>query len=494
MQFDELLEKEGMMTGTDARNVESMEIAGLTCDSREAAPGFLFAALPGTDVDGRDYIEDALKHGAGAVLALSGTSLPPAFADVPLITDDNPRLRFATLAAAYYGKQPVTVAAITGTNGKTSVASFVRQIWSAMGEKAAAMGTLGIDAPDLDLDSHLTTPDPVVLHRNLAALADAGVDHLAMEASSHGLEQYRLDGVKVRVAAFTNLSRDHLDYHGDMDSYLAAKVRLFTEILDTDGIAVVNADSDYAAAVIDACTHRGIEVMTYGDAGQDVRIAVVEPHADGQRLVIEVAERVIEIDLPLVGRFQASNAVCALAIVIAAGGDASNAAAALKKLHGAPGRMHFIGRHRSGAAVFVDYAHTPDALANVLSALRPHTKGWLHVVFGCGGDRDPGKRPMMGRVACDLANAVVVTDDNPRSEDAAAIRARIMEGCSHRDGLIEVGDRAEAICTAIKTLEQDDVLVVAGKGHEQGQIVGDQVLPFDDAQECRKALGLEVLQ
>lgn len=479
------------MTGFAARNVDNVEIAGLTSDSRHAAPGVLFAALPGVQADGRDFIAQALEKGASAVLAPVGTQLPDGYDNVPLITDDNPRRRFAHLAADYFGAQPATVAAVTGTNGKTSVAAFARQLWAALGNKAAAIGTLGIDAPDLDLASRLTTPDPVVLHENLAKLAEAGIDHVAMEASSHGLDQYRLDGVQVRVAAFTNLSRDHLDYHGDMATYLQSKLRLFSEILDTDGIAVVNADSDYAATVIEACTRRGVEVMSFGEAGQDIRIASLEPLSDGQRLQLEMKAGTFDVHLPLVGRFQASNAVCALGLVIAAGADPARSVGALETLQGAPGRMQFIGRHRSGAAVYVDYAHTPDALANVLDALRPHTQGWLHVVFGCGGDRDPGKRPEMGRIACDMADAVLVTDDNPRSEDAGTIRTQILKGCATRDTIMEIGDRSLAIRAAIKTLESGDLLVVAGKGHEQGQIVGDQVLPFDDAEECRQALGLE---
>lgn len=480
-----------MTTVAGGRETEGVEIAGLTCDSRAAAPGVLFAALPGTKVDGRDFIEHALKRGASAVLAPAGTRLPEAYRSVPLITDDNPRRRFARMAAAYYGGQPETVVAVTGTNGKTSVAAFTRQIWTALGLKAGSMGTLGITAPGVALDSSLTTPDPVVLHRNLAALKTAGVDHLALEASSHGLSQYRLDGVAIRVAAFTNLTRDHLDYHADMADYMAAKLRLFTELMDTDGIAVINADSDYAGTVADACARRGIEVWTYGLAGKDVRIAAIEPLADRQRLTLEVHGAPFSVVLPMIGRFQASNAVCALAMAIAAGADAARAVDALNALEGAPGRLQFIGRHRSGASVYVDYAHTPDALANVLDAVRPHTKGWLHVVIGCGGDRDPGKRPQMGKIACALADAVVVTDDNPRGEDAALIRRQILTGCTCRDTVVEVPDRAQAIRMAIQTLEGGDVLVVAGKGHEQGQIVGDRVYPFDDAEECRKVLGME---
>jgi UDP-N-acetylmuramoyl-L-alanyl-D-glutamate--2,6-diaminopimelate ligase len=495
LQLGELLGDGEDMTVAGTRDIGRLEIAGLTCDSRAVVPGALFAALPGSAVDGREFIAQALDKGAGAVLAPTGTELPNAYADVPLITADNPRRCFAQMAARFFQAQPATTVAVTGTNGKTSVVSFVRRIWTLLGHKAAALGTLGIDAPGFEAPgdasaSGLTTPDPVILHRDLSALAGAGFDHAAMEASSHGLAQYRLDGVRVRAAAFTNLTRDHLDYHGDMDAYLAAKLRLFTELLDTDGIAVVNADSDFAGAVIDACTRRGIEVRTYGEAGHDVRIAAVEAKPDGQRVVFEADGRAFEVHLPLVGRFQVSNVACALALVHACGADMARAAATLPGLEGAPGRLQFIGCHRSGASVFVDYAHTPDALANVLASLRPHTHGWLHVVFGCGGDRDKGKRPQMGRIACDMADAVVVTDDNPRGEDPAAIRAEIMEGCAARDALIEIADREQAIQTAIKTLEPGDVLVVAGKGHERGQIVGDTVLPFDDAEQCRKALGL----
>lgn len=476
------------MAAVDAKRSDVLAITGLTCDSRDAAPGFLFAALPGEKVDGRSFIDQALKKGAGAVLAPTGTTLPMGHGDVALITDDNPRHLYALMASRYFARQPATVAAVTGTNGKTSVATFTRQLWAALGHRAGSIGTLGIEAPGVDLDSSLTTPDPVEMHRNLAALKDAGIEHLALEASSHGLAQHRLDGVRVTRAAFTNLTHDHLDYHGDMDGYLAAKLRLFTDLLDGDGIAIVNADSDYASAVIDACTARGVDVRTYGNAGQFVRIASVTAQPEGQQVCFEADGKTLDVMLPLVGRFQVSNVACALALVLADGGDMNALAGALEALKGAPGRMEYIGETGNGATVYVDYAHTPDALAHALDSLRPHTRGWLHVVFGCGGDRDKGKRPLMGREACDRADTVIVTDDNPRGENADDIRAAIMDGCANKDALIAVPGRSAAIHAAVQSLKEGDTLLVAGKGHEQGQIIGDRVWPFDDAEQCRKAL------
>ncbi len=482
------------------------DIVGLTCDSRLVEPGFLFAALAGARADGRAFIPEAMRRGAAAVLAPPGTRIETREPPVPLLVDDNPRRRFALMAARFFASQPRTVAAVTGTNGKTSVVSFLRQLWTRLGRRAASVGTLGITAPGgtrgvsprqryagdapaapgLDMAGSLTTPDPVELHRILADLAGRGVECLAMEASSHGLAQYRLDGVRVAAGAFTNLSRDHLDYHGSMESYLEAKTRLFSDIMGAGGVAVVNADAPYGEAVRAACAARGQRIITYGARGEDIRLEDAAPLPEGQRLRLTVMGRAHTVSLPLVGAFQAENALCALGLALACGEDEARAVAALESLDGAPGRVQRIAGHPGGAAVFVDYAHTPDALASVLEALRPHARGRLFVVFGCGGDRDPGKRPQMGRTACALADVVIVTDDNPRSEDAARIRRQILAAC---EGARDIADRRQAIAAAVAELRPGDLLVVAGKGHEQGQIVGDEVRPFDDAEVLRAAIG-----
>jgi UDP-N-acetylmuramoyl-L-alanyl-D-glutamate--2,6-diaminopimelate ligase len=470
--------------------VNETDITGLTCDSRQVEPGFIFAALPGARLDGRDYIPEALGRGAVAVLAPAGTTIEPEGkkpdeTPVPVFTDANPRRQFALMAAAFFENQPDTIAAVTGTNGKTSVVSFLRQIWQELGHPAASTGTLGIAAEGFERRANLTTPDPADLHRNLRDLKRAGFEHLALEASSHGLHQYRLDGVRASFGAFTNLSRDHLDYHGAMDDYLAAKLRLFTDIIADGGTAVINADDDHAEAVEAACRERGLGIMRYGQSGEDVRLVAIESLAEGHRLELEVAGKSAQVTLPLVGGFQASNALCALALAIASGDDAEAAASALEKLDGVPGRVQLAGRHPAGAPVYVDYAHTPDALASVLKALRPHTRGRLHLVFGCGGDRDPGKRPEMGSIAGKLADVVIVTDDNPRTEDADGIRAQILTAVPAADN---IGDRAQAIAEAVKGLGPEDLLVVAGKGHEQGQIIGGETRPFDDAEAVGAAL------
>ena len=465
--------------------MDDMNITGLTCDSRQVEPGFLFAALPGTRADGRAYIDDAVTRGAVAVLAPSGTDIAASSPPPALLTAVNPRRQYALMAANFFEVQPDLVAAVTGTNGKTSVVTFLRQIWAKLGRKAASAGTLGVSAPGFENRISLTTPDPADLHRNLRDLKRFGIERLALEASSHGLQQHRLDGVRVALAAFTNLTRDHLDYHRDMDGYLAAKMRLFTDIVAADGAAVVNADSDYGAAVAAACRKCGMKVTTYGRAGDAVRLADSQPLAAGQKLSLTAGGAHHAVNLPLVGAFQASNAICALAMAIASGEDPAAAVDCLATLTGAPGRVQPAGRHPNGAAVFVDYAHTPDALANVLGALRPHAKGRLHVVFGCGGDRDPGKRPQMGDIARRLADVVIVTDDNPRSEDAATIRRQILAACPDAR---DIGDRAEAIREAVKGLAAGDLLVVAGKGHERGQIVGDETRPFDDSRAVDEAL------
>ena len=483
-----------------------LEITGLAADSRKVEPGFLFAALPGARVDGLDFVGEAVRRGAAAVLAPTAAEpavrsmLARAAADaadnaaadaavdpgrVAVIVDGNPRRLLALMAARFFGRQPETVCAVTGTNGKTSVVSFLRQIWADAGRNAASLGTLGLAAPGAQVEGALTTPDPVALHRTLADLAAQGVDALAMEASSHGLDQFRLDGVRVAAAAFTNLGRDHLDYHCCIEAYLAAKLRLFSALVADGGSAVVAADDLVSARVRAAAAARGLNVLTYGRQGEHLRLRAIAPIADGQRLSLDILGAAHVVDLPLVGDFQALNALAAAGLALATGTAVEAVVAAMARLAPVPGRLERVARVR-GAPIYVDYAHTPDALAAVLKALRPQTNGRLAVVFGCGGDRDAGKRPEMGAVARALADRIIVTDDNPRSEDAAAIRRQILASCPDA---IEIGDRAQAIGEAVAALEAGDVLVVAGKGHETGQIVGPRVLPFDDRAVVRSIAG-----
>ncbi len=459
------------------------EIAGLTADSRAVRPGHLFAALPGAKADGRDFIGDALARGAVAVLAPLGTRL--AGETAVLVADDNPRRRFALLAARFHPRQPEVVVAVTGTNGKTSVVNFTRQIWTRLGRPAASLGTIGLVAPGRVEPGSLTTPDPVSLHRTLDQLAAEGVTHAALEASSHGLDQFRLDGVAIAAAAFTNLTRDHLDYHGGMQAYWQAKSRLFAEVMPPGRAAVINADSPQSGPLSALCSDRGHRIITYGADGADIRLERIVPTADGQDVRLIVQGKLFQLHLPLAGTFQASNAACALGLVLATGGQAEAAVAALAHLQEVPGRLQKVAATDQGAPVYVDYAHTPDGLETALKALRPHAAGRLVVVFGCGGDRDKGKRPQMGRIAALWADRVFVTDDNPRGEDPADIRRQIMAACP---GATEVGDRAEAIRLAVRSLEAGDLLVLAGKGHETGQIVKDRILPFDDALHARNAV------
>lgn len=465
-----------------------LPIKGVTCDSRRVENGFLFAAIPGLNHDGREFIADALAKGAAAILAPPGTRLPDGHDSVPLLDTDNLRRRYALLAARFYEDQPETIAAVTGTNGKTSVVHFLRQIWAHAGLPAASAGTLGIQSPTWSKDEGLTTPDPSDLHADLKYLANQGVDHLALEASSHGLDQHRLDGVKISAAAFTNLSRDHLDYHGSEGTYFAAKQRLFQELINKNGTAVVCIDDAHGPAVVSTAEARGLKVITYGETSGDVVLVEALPDAAGQCLTVRIDGVEHRVILPLAGHFQALNALCAYALATVTGVGKDVALSALAMLKGAPGRMEYMGRSVLGGAVYVDYAHTPDALANVLTALRPHTTGKLTVVFGCGGDRDRGKRPEMGRIATELADRVVVTDDNPRGEHAATIRQEILVAAPNAT---EIGDRRDAIKLAIADLTGGDVLVIAGKGHERGQIVGAVTLSFDDREEARRALAAE---
>lgn len=460
---------------------DATEIVGLTADSREVRPGFLFAALPGTKVDGTRFIPQAIAQGASAILIQSGAEIS---VNVPVIADRNPRRRLALMAARFFVRQPSTVVAVTGTNGKTSIVTFVRQIWTALGYEAASLGTVGIASAKGERDLGATTPDPVTLQAALAELADEGVSHLAMEASSHGLAQYRLDGVKLAAAAFTNITRDHLDYHRDFEDYTYSKLRLFGEVMAPGGVAVLNADAAHFAEFEAISWARGHRVISVGRKGRSICLAAARPTARGQILDIIHEGRNYTVNLPLIGAFQASNALVAAGLAIGSGAPAEKVFAALETLKGAKGRLEEAAHLPNGASVYIDYAHTPDALINLLEAMRPHTDRQLVVVFGCGGDRDPGKRPEMGEAATKLADIVYVTDDNPRSEDAGAIRAAILAAAP---GAIEIGDRAKAIETAMRGLNVGDVLVIAGKGHETGQIVGAQVIHFSDHEAVRDA-------
>ncbi len=474
----------------DLARFSALEIAGLTADSREVRPGYLFAALPGAKVSGVEFLAEAARRGAVAVLAPTG-AIGPGATDLPVIEVDRPRRMFARMAAAFHGAQPETVVAVTGTSGKTSTVSFARRIWTTLGLSAASLGTLGVESGPITDYTGLTTADPMRLQADLAALARAGVIRAAMEASSHGIDQCRLDGVRIRAAGFTSFGRDHLDYHQTTDAYLDAKMRLFTEVLEPAGTAVLNADLPEFAMLEARARAAGRRVMSYGWRGREIRIDARSPLPGGQRVTISVFGQRRDFTFPLAGGFQLMNALCALGLVIAAEfDDPANSAggrlipmiAALETLKGVPGRLERVASLPDGAAIYVDYAHKPDALVAVLEALRPHVTGRLVVAFGCGGDRDPGKRPLMGAIAARLADRVIITDDNPRGEDPALIRAAILADCP---GAIEIGDRAEAIAAGIHSLAAGDVFVIAGKGHEQGQIVGDTVIPFDDAAVAR---------
>lgn len=488
MQLQELAIKAGVNLGSLAGQDSLGAIKGLSADSRTVAPGFLFAAFPGSQQDGRAYISAAVESGATALLVPVGTEVDVALRQkVHVVESDQPRRLFAKLAAVFYGAQPRQVVAVTGTNGKSSTAAFCRQIWESLNCAAASLGTLGVVAPGFTQAGHLTTPDPVSLAEMMAELARLGVTHTALEASSQGLDQYRIDGVEVAAAGFTNLARDHLDYHSSPDDYYAAKRRLFTEVLSPKGCAVINAD--------ETCFHdlqKSVgagRCLSYGRSGKDIVLQEILPQPQGQTLRLSVFGKSYKVFLPLEGAFQAYNALCALGLVIAE--DRNNdskiekAIGALENLQGVRGRMEKVAQHPSGAMIYVDYAHTPDGLESLLTALRAHTPNRLHIVFGCGGNRDPGKRPLMGAVAARLADVVIVTDDNPRLEDPKTIRAEVMTGCPQA---VNIGDRAQAIVQAIANLQAGDTLVIAGKGHEQGQILGQTVVPFDDAAVARQAV------
>jgi UDP-N-acetylmuramoyl-L-alanyl-D-glutamate--2,6-diaminopimelate ligase len=461
------------------RRGPDVELQGLARDSREVKKGFLFVAITGEKEDGRAYIKDALASGATALLLPAGTEAPEG---VPVAFAAEPRRALALFAKRFYAKQPETMAAVTGTSGKTSTVQFARQIWQHAGHKAAAIGTLGIIGTGIERYGAITTPDAITLMQDLRMLAvDKGITHVAMEASSHGLDQFRLDGVKLNIAAFTNFSRDHLDYHKTMESYFDAKMRLFNELLPADGTAVINCNAAEYEKVAEAAKKRGHKPLTFGCSKGDIRLAGKEMTAHGQMLRLSIFGKKYEAAINLVGEFQSMNVMCAMGMALASGETEDSILAALPRLQGVRGRMEWVGNYRGGG-VYVDYAHKPDAMENVLQALRPHTQGRLITVFGCGGNRDMGKRPIMGEIAMRLSDIVIVTDDNPRLEDPTLIRKEVMAGA---EGAKEIGDRAKAIGAALEMMQPGDVLVIAGKGHEQGQIVGKETLPFDDAEVAR---------
>ncbi len=465
----------------DARK-GGIDIAGLSADSRKIKPGFLFVAIAGAKADGAYFARAAANAGAVAVAAeQKPDGLPDTVIFVPV---KNARRALALAAAKFYPRQPGTIAAVTGTSGKTSVGAFTRQIWATLGLSAASIGTVGVVSPKGEKYGSLTTPNSVELHHTLDQLAGEGVTHLAMEASSHGLDQYRLDGVRISAGAFTNLSRDHLDYHPTMEAYLAAKLRLFTDLVIPGGAAVIDVDDCYAGQVVEAAKARGLKVLTVGTHGDGIKL--IGGSIDGFAQVIRFghAGKTYKVKLPLVGAFQVQNAAVAAGLTIATGSEPARVFAALERLTGAKGRLELAGS-KNGAPIFIDYAHKPDALAKALAALRPYASGKLTVVFGAGGDRDAGKRPIMGRIAAENADRVIVTDDNPRSEQAASIRAAILAAAP---GATEIGDRAQAIRAGIASLKKGDVLLIAGKGHETGQIIGDRVVPFSDHEAVAAAL------
>jgi UDP-N-acetylmuramoyl-L-alanyl-D-glutamate--2,6-diaminopimelate ligase len=471
-------------TALDART-GAIEIAGVTADSRKVKRGDVFVAVPGTRTDGLKFAAQAAVAGAAAIV---GEREPGAMlANVAFVKVDNARRALALAAARFYPRQPKTIAAVTGTSGKTSVVAFTRQIWAALGHQAASIGTIGVVTPKREHYGSLTTPDPVGLHKTLSDLADEGVTHLAIEASSHGLDQHRLDGVQVAAGGFTNLSRDHLDYHPTIEAYLAAKLRLFETLIVDGGAAVIDVDHEHAATVVATANKRGLKLLTVGRKGEGIHLVGTAIEGFSQRMTVEHAGKRFQVRLPLVGNFQVENALVAAGLCIATGGRPDRVFAALALLKGAKGRLDLVGKH-NGAPVFIDYAHKPDALEKALAALRPYVKSNLIVVFGAGGDRDKGKRPVMGGIALRGADRIIVTDDNPRSEDPASIRAAILRSMSGSSHVREIGDRREAIRTAVAALEPGDVLLIAGKGHETGQIVGDRVLEFSDHGEVEAAL------
>ena len=464
---------------------DAIEVSGLAVDSRAVKPGDLFFALAGHKTDGTRFIDAAIASGAVAVAC---EHAPPGERRVPIVVTSNPRRALALAAARFYPKQPATIAAVTGTSGKTSVAAFTRQIWQELGHASASIGTIGLVSPKRTVYGSLTTPDPIALHRQLDEIAHDGVTHLAFEASSHGLDQYRLDGVRIAAGGFTNLTRDHMDYHPDVAHYLSVKLRLFRDLVVAGGAAVISADHDCSQQVIDAAREKKLRIMAVGrnadGANEGIRLAEATVEGFAQKLDLEHRGHRHMIKLPLVGEFQIENALVAAGLAIGTGSAVDAVLASLEHLEGAKGRLERVGEH-NGAPIFVDYAHKPDALAKALQALRPYAMRKLIVVFGCGGDRDAGKRPLMGAIAADNADRVIVTDDNPRSENPEKIRAAILNAAK---GAEDIGDRANAIKAGIAALQPGDALLIAGKGHETGQIVGDKTLPFSDHEAVAAAL------
>ena len=475
--------------GLTAIGGKKAKVTGLAVDSRDVKKGFLFAALPGSKVHGGEFITYALRMGASAILTdTEGAKIAEdelAEADMPLVLAEDPRQTLAFAAALWFGAQPETVVAVTGTNGKTSVASFTRQIWEKMGFDAVNIGTTGVEGAYTAPLAH-TTPEPITLHRVLAEADAHLVSHAAMEASSHGLEQRRLDGVRLAAAGFSNFSQDHLDYHDSFAEYFNAKAGLFARVLPEDGVAVINIDDDRGLEMAAIARDRGQDVLTVGRTdGADLHILARSFSPTGQVLRFDWRGRVAQAELQLIGGFQAENVLLAAGLAIGAGADAEQVFATLSSMRTVRGRMELAARRFNGASVFVDYSHTPDAVATALRALRPHVMGRIICVVGAGGDRDATKRPLMGMAAAEHADQVIVTDDNPRSEDPAIIRAAVLEGCPEAT---EVGDRAEAILRGVDALAAGDALLIAGKGHETGQIVGDDVFPFDDAEQASVAV------
>ena len=473
---------EGLDVKLDAGAPLDAPVSGFAIDNRKVAPGTVFGAFQGLRVNGEDFIADAVRAGAVAVVARPEAKVEGAVH----IAHDNPRRLFALLAARYFAPFPEVTVAVTGTNGKTSTVELARQLWRMLGHHSASIGTLGVTTSVDQVSTGLTTPDIVTFLSNMSGLKREGITHAAFEASSHGLAQYRTEGLPVSVAAFTNLSRDHLDYHGDMDSYFDAKMRLFDEVVALNGTAVIWADDAWSDKVIQRATKRGLRVLSVGVQGQALRLANRTPTQLGQTLDVEVEAKLYKVNLPLIGAYQAANALTAAGLVIAGGEDVAKVLELLGRVQPVRGRLERAVITKAGAPVYVDYAHTPDGLRAAIEALRPHTRGRLITLFGAGGDRDTGKRPQMGKVAAELADHVIVTDDNPRSEDPSAIRAAVMAGAP---GAEEIGGRRDAIAAAIAQAGADDIVLLAGKGHEQGQIIGDRVLPFDDVTVARECAG-----
>jgi len=458
-------------------------VTGLTSDSRKVKPGNIFVAIEGNQFDGTDFISEAIDSGAVAIIVKEGFNYDAE--NVEIITESNVRRLFARISSNFFKYQPRNIVAITGTNGKTSVGYFCHQIWETLGCESAFLGTLGLISKSHNEKASLTTPDPVSLHKTLDLLSRKGTEYVAFEASSHGLSQHRLDGVKVTIAAFTNFSRDHLDYHGSMSSYFNDKMRLFSDILVSDGLSVLNADIPEYRKIVKGCKLPACSILSYGWQGEAIRLLKVCKSDSYQKVKLDVSGKQIDFSFPLVGEFQLMNALCAGCIALASGMQPSEVIESLSLLECVPGRLELVGLTKNHAHVYIDYAHTPSAISAALEALRSQTKGSLKIIIGAGGDRDTGKRAIMGKVSSDLADDIYVTDDNPRFEDPAVIRKDILRGCP---GAIEISDRSEAIYSAIKSLNKGDILLISGKGHETGQFVRGSVIPFSDRDTARSAL------